>query len=83
MIEAGADVNTIDPAGNTPLHVAVVRSYIPDDTIITEMLLKSGADIHVQNADGETPLTLAVQEKRTAHINLLLKAHDLCQKNDA
>lgn len=78
LIQAGADVNTTDTEGNTPLHVAVTGCYIPYDTRVTEILLASGADTHAENGDGETPIMLAVQKNRRAHIELLLKAE--CKK---
>ncbi|MFA6127261.1 MAG: ankyrin repeat domain-containing protein [Bacteroidales bacterium] len=45
-------VNSRDLAGNSPLHVAVVRGYIN----IAKLLLSEGADLESKNNMGYTPL---------------------------
>lgn len=47
LLEAGADVNTPDPAGNTPLHLA-------GDLGLARTLIERGADITIENDDGLT-----------------------------
>jgi ankyrin repeat protein len=49
LAQAGADVNTRDHNGNTPLH----EVYLTD---VEEELLKLGADVNARNKDGETPI---------------------------
>ncbi|RYP66576.1 hypothetical protein DL771_007729 [Monosporascus sp. 5C6A] len=50
----GAEVNTKDITGNTPLHDACERN----DHDMAEILLHNGADAGVRNAKGKTPLDL-------------------------
>jgi ankyrin repeat protein len=56
QIDSGADVNTKDNEGNTPLHFAVNS----DSAEVVKELLDSGADIEATNEKGETPLNIAV-----------------------
>src|SRR5262245_42505059 len=55
LIQLGADVNSVDQNGRTPLMIA---SFIGDDEIV-EMLLAAGANPQFTNDAGETALTLA------------------------
>ncbi|MDO8932392.1 MAG: ankyrin repeat domain-containing protein [Rhodocyclaceae bacterium] len=59
LLDAGADVNTRDRLGLTPLLVAcgkTARGY----NIIAETLIKKGAPINVRDSLGFTPLLLAL-----------------------
>ncbi|KAI1153058.1 hypothetical protein F4825DRAFT_283176 [Nemania diffusa] len=47
----GAEVNTKDKAGNTPLHDACAKG----DLNMVSLLLSFGADAGVRNTDGKTP----------------------------
>lgn len=47
LLEAGADVNALDSAGNTPLHLAV-------DPGLARTLVERGADPTTENDDGLT-----------------------------
>ncbi|KAI0097622.1 hypothetical protein GGR51DRAFT_566344 [Nemania sp. FL0031] len=47
----GAEINTKDKAGNTPLHEACIKG----DVNMASSLLSYGADAGVRNADGKTP----------------------------
>jgi ankyrin repeat protein len=78
LLKAGADVSCRDKFGETPLHMAVIRSQ----TTIVEMLLEAGADPSVQNDDQITPLHLAVLGNNTALImSLLRSSHATCIRN--
>jgi ankyrin repeat protein len=59
LIEAGANVNTIDTDGNTPLMIAcgVHEDFIPDIKMIIT-LLNSNADMSIRSADGETAVEI-------------------------
>ncbi|KAI0204125.1 ankyrin repeat-containing domain protein [Astrocystis sublimbata] len=52
----GAELDTIDEYGNTPLHIAVRRSFV----VSVRRLLAYGAAVDVRNKKGETPLLMAV-----------------------
>jgi ankyrin repeat protein len=55
LVENGADVNTRDNTGSTPLHANV------DNLRICQFLVENGADINARNNFGATPLQYAVQ----------------------
>ncbi|KAF5685452.1 ankyrin repeat-containing protein [Fusarium denticulatum] len=52
VTDAGADVNHVDNAGNTPLHLAEIP-------LMAQLLLESGADITAINCRNNTPLHVA------------------------
>ncbi|KAF5987960.1 ankyrin protein [Fusarium bulbicola] len=52
LLQSGADVNTNDMDGTTPLHVASLRGF----TDIVEILLQKGAEMNVKTVAGQTPL---------------------------
>jgi ankyrin repeat protein len=55
LISHGANVNSQNNAGRTPLHLAVELSDIP----CAEVLLKHGARMDLKDFDGETAIMLA------------------------
>lgn len=58
LISKGANVNSTDEYGDTPLHIA---SYFGNLSIV-RMLARNGASIHSRNKSGWTPLHNAAQE---------------------
>ncbi|KAF5584432.1 ankyrin [Fusarium pseudocircinatum] len=52
VTDAGADVNHVDNAGNTPLHLAEIP-------LMAQLLLEAGADITAVNCRNNTPLHIA------------------------
>jgi uncharacterized protein len=58
LLELGADVNAVDHAGNTPLHMLAKRRPAFDSVI--ELLVHHGASLEPTNDQGETPLALAL-----------------------
>lgn len=60
--EAGADVNTRDGDGRTPLHHAALR----DSAEAIMALLRHGAELDVEDHNGKTPLQLIGCSKRSA-----------------
>ena len=57
LIENGANVNSKDKNGLTPLHIAVKDNEID----LAKILLHHGADIEAKSKYAHTPLTLAVE----------------------
>lgn len=55
LVAAGADVNTVDNYGKTPLMYACVQSCI-DEVLV---LLEAGASVLPKNKDGQTALDFA------------------------
>ena len=56
IVSIGANTQTKDNVGNTPLHWACRNT---DNTETVKILLTAGADIHNTEIDGNTPLHLA------------------------
>jgi ankyrin repeat protein len=64
LLEHGANANTKEMYGNTPLHHAV-RSFSDKPCIsIIKMLLDSGANINAQNKSGKTPLHVVSYQRQ-------------------
>jgi ankyrin repeat protein len=59
LIDAGADINACDHAGNTPLHLAA-QGYGEKAPVVKELLAR-GANPNVTNEDGFTPAMIAKQ----------------------
>jgi len=55
VIELGADLDAVNAAGDTALHIAASRGY----KSVVGALLEKGAKADVRNHDGRTPLDLA------------------------
>ena len=76
-IANGADVNTKDYQGWTPLHWAAWRVHPsrPMQKEIAELLIAAGADVNVKGSDGRTPLDLAYARRGHKEIAELLRKH--------
>ena len=55
LLELGADPNSQDAEGNTPLHLATGAL----DTVLASLLVDAGADVNARNESDETPLMVA------------------------
>ena len=64
LIDRGADVNTVDMYGRTPLHNACINSHLD----MVQLLIDRGADVNVADRYGVTPLSLTF---RYRHLHLL------------
>jgi len=69
LLDAGADINANDHAGNTPLHLAA-QGY-GEQIPVVEALIQRGADVNATNEDGFTPAMLAKRMEHDACYKLL------------
>ena len=51
-LDLGSDVNAVNPAGDTALHIASAQGF---DTVV-RLLAERGADLNIRNSKGQTPL---------------------------
>ncbi len=70
LINRGMDVNSVDPAGNTLLHVAARNGNVR----LLEILLKGKANPNARNRVGDSPLMLAAYNGKQPAIDFLLTA---------
>ena len=71
LISYGADVNSQNDRGQTPLHCTVHYSYLEG----AQLLLKHGSRLDIKDVYGRTPLMLAMCKKNAKVINLLKNGH--------
>ena len=68
LIDAGADIETRNDEGRSPLHLASISGELTT----MKMLVKAGADVRDTDADGDTCLTLAAYDGHTDTVRYLL-----------
>ncbi|CAH0003764.1 unnamed protein product [Clonostachys byssicola] len=76
LINAGADINSRDPSGQTPLHNAV------SSPVLIRLLLRAGADANVTDNSGIAPIHLV--KSMDSMVILIEEGHadiDLAQKD--
>ena len=73
LLEAGADPNTGDPYGDSPLHYAAEAGQ-PE---CIKLLLDAGADPNIANDSGNTPLHRAAGKNAEATLILIKAGADL------
>ncbi len=69
LISGGADVNTQNEWGWTPLYVAAALG----NGEMVNLLIAEGADVKAPNSQGETPLQLAVRNGHRDIVTLLIE----------
>lgn len=67
LLDEGANIETRNRKGYSPLHLAAKRSY----TAIVQALLAAGADTKPQNDSGNTALDLASKKDNTDSVELI------------
>jgi uncharacterized protein len=73
LLDHGADIETVNGDGETPLLVAVRRQRFA----VVELLLMRGADLHHADAYGNTAQSLAQRRRNTGILRLLDSAQPL------
>ncbi len=71
LIEAGADPNSRDAHGRTPLHVAAI-AYGPGKQKVVRLLLAKGSDPNARDEFGASPLDEAAWKGMAERVALLL-----------
>jgi len=71
LVEKGAELNSKDAHGRTPLSYAVAVHWYNMDVV--KLLVENGAELNSEDADGKTPLSYAVSHGREAVVNLLVE----------
>ncbi|MCE3232280.1 MAG: uncharacterized protein K0R98_537 [Rickettsiaceae bacterium] len=69
LVTQGADLDTRDSAGQTPLHSALYHGY----TDIAAFLIEKGSDLEIKDNRGGTPLHWAAINSSADNTLLLLK----------
>jgi ankyrin repeat protein len=67
FVEVGADINTPNNKGETPVFVAAEDKRID----MVRLLVKLGADINIADNDNFTPVHIAAMQGRVVMISLL------------
>ncbi|XP_063693834.1 uncharacterized protein LOC134825532 [Bolinopsis microptera] len=70
LIKHGADVNTTDKFGETPLHVAASDKSAVE---VAKLLLEQGAEVNIKDYGGDTPLHVAARKNRVELAKVLLE----------
>ena len=73
LLDAGADMNTRDWEGNTPLHLAAAMNNAEYVTV----LLDNGTKWDIKNAYGQTPMDVAASSGAIDALKLISKASGL------
>ena len=63
LFENGADINTRDDEGDTPLHSVKTKPML-------KLLIENGADIKAKNKEGKTPLDVICCDARDELISM-------------
>lgn len=70
LIGAGADVYSVDPQGNTSIHLAAAANQI----YTIETLYLGGAPLDARNKANETPLHVAARADKPKAVEMLIQA---------
>ncbi|XP_033213345.1 serine/threonine-protein phosphatase 6 regulatory ankyrin repeat subunit A-like [Belonocnema kinseyi] len=73
LIDSGANINSRNERGQTPLHLAVELASVLCHKDKLKLLADYGSEITVQDEDGNTPLHLAVKKGNQKGVEILLE----------
>jgi len=77
LIAAGADINSQDIYGNTPLHILALYSNVDGNNEFAKILLNAGTDLFIKDNDGKTAAKIALELEKTDLYNLIQKINSL------
>ena len=78
LLKSGADVNSVDDTGATPLITAFEKEIYD----VIPILIEAGANVNLRNCNGETALTLASRNGQEEWTTVLLeKGANVNEKN--
>lgn len=72
LLSGGADVNTKDRYGRTPLHVAAAENENESHFEVAELLLKNTAEVNARDNQGKTPLYYLLRRASVRFVRLFL-----------
>jgi len=75
LVKQGADINSKDAAGDTPLLAATQRG----ERVLAKLLIAQGADVNARDAQGRTPLARAIRNGNAELQRLLHENGGLAQ----
>ena len=75
LISNGADVNTPDHCGDTPLHNLLIDGVFHEQLV--ELLLEHGADPYIKNNNGWTPIDYCNDKEEFLNLIRLTKLKEL------
>jgi ankyrin repeat protein len=78
LLDKGADPNTQDSAGNTPLHVSAIH----DIPFVAKKMIEAKADLDKLNSHNETAIDISAEYRNKFVFDLLLKAGASLDKGD-
>ncbi|KAL8608937.1 hypothetical protein ACOMHN_062686 [Nucella lapillus] len=76
LLDKGANPNSRDILGNTPMHLAAITGHVP----VVTLLLKAGTDVQSEDKNGRTPLHLAQARLKVLSSNTTCSSEHLKQE---
>lgn len=77
LIAIGANINSQDIYGNTPLHILALYSDVDGNNEFAKILLDAGANLFIKDNDGKTAAKIALELKNMNLYNLIQETNRL------